>query len=221
VQAAASSALSTALPTAPCVIGTGAGAQSLLGGLSFSGGKVDKNCAILETARSFANFGSDIAYCKTMLTDKFAIQAGVTMQDCLQTRKVVPVLVPQPAQVIQPPQVIVNIPAPVPVSVPVQELIPPVQELIPPVQEDTSRITELGNCNIYNGISNVCKRIVDNAILALQQNPSAQLVLMGPHQGAEILNYLHSRGVSSARVRMSFDDEQNWILSFELFTINQ
>ena len=89
VHAAAATAFASALPTAPCVIGYGAGGQTLLGGLSFSSGKVDKNCAVLETARSFANFGSDVAYCKTMLTDKYAKAAGVTMEDCLARRQVI------------------------------------------------------------------------------------------------------------------------------------
>jgi hypothetical protein len=206
--------LASALPTAPCVIGYGAGGQAVLGGFSFSGGKVDKNCAILETARSFANFGSDIAYCKTMLTDRFAIKAGVTMQDCLATRKTV--VIQQPASIVpvqEPPQIILNVPAPV-----VQA--PPIPEL-PPAREDVTSLTEIGSCNIFNGINNVCKRIADNAILALQSNPGAQLILRGPHQGAEILTYLRSRGVSSAHVRMSFEDEANWSLNFELFQVSQ
>jgi hypothetical protein len=210
VKPAAATAFSTALPTAPCVIGYGAGGQAIFGGLSFSGGKVDKNCAALETARSFGIFGADVAYCKVMITTKYAKVASITMADCLTRRPVPPVVVVPP-----PP------PAPIQVVVPA-----PVVQVVPPapVPESRATITELrslGSCNIYAGVTNVCKRIADDAIVALQQDPAAGLTLRGPHQGAAILTYFRQRGVSSARVAMKFDDEQNWVLSFDLFTVKQ
>lgn len=173
---------------------------------------MDKNCAILETARSLANFGSDISYCRVMLTNKYVKAAGVTLDECLATRKqVIPVSAPiEPSAPI-----IVNVP-----PQPQAEIIPPVR-VDAPVVENTAELRELGSCNIFNGISNVCKRYADDAIVALNANPDTQLVLMGPHQGAGILTYLHSRGISSSRVRMSFADEQNWVLSFELYTVTQ
>lgn len=90
-----------------------------------------------------------------------------------------------------------------------------------PTKETTTEIRQLPSCNIYTGITNVCKRILDDAILALNQNPDTQLILKGPHQGAAALAYLRTRGISSSRVAMSFEDEQNWILEFELFTVTQ
>lgn len=92
----------TALPTVPCFKSFGLGAQTVAFGGSFGGGKIDPNCAILETARSFGIAGSWVAYCKTMVTDKYAKAAGVTVEDCL--KRYVP-----PAPVIVPPA-----PAPVP-----------------------------------------------------------------------------------------------------------
>jgi hypothetical protein len=68
----------TAIPTVPCFKGFGAGVQTVPVGASFGGGKVDENCAILETARSFALSGSRLAYCKTMLINKYA-KKGVSL----------------------------------------------------------------------------------------------------------------------------------------------
>ena len=109
----------TALPTAPCFKGFGAGVQTMAVGGSFGGGKVDKNCAILETARSFGIAGAWVAYCKVMLTDEYVKKSGTTLQDCLQ-RYVPPApvivrnVLPAPAALPLPTPVTVtvNLPAP-------------------------------------------------------------------------------------------------------------
>jgi hypothetical protein len=115
----------TALPTVPCFKGMGVGAQVAQAGFSFGGGKIDENCAILETARSFALHGSDVAYCKVMVTTKAARKAGVTFEDCMVLRTEPqpqavqtpqePAQQPQaavPPQIIVPaPQVTINLPA--------------------------------------------------------------------------------------------------------------
>lgn len=103
-HAAASSAIAEASPTAPCVVGFGFGGQALLGGASISGGKIDKVCQTLEVARSFANFGSDDAYCKMMLSLPQVQKAGVTYEGCMRTRTQP---VPAPAVSVQ------NTPTPV------------------------------------------------------------------------------------------------------------
>ena len=70
-------------PTSPCFKSIGGAAQGGLFGASFGGGKIDQNCAIIETAKVFAANGSKLAYCKTMLTNKFAKKAGITLDDCM------------------------------------------------------------------------------------------------------------------------------------------
>ena len=74
---------------------------------------------------------------------------------------------------------------------------------------------------MYSGVTNVCKRIVDDAIIALNENPETQLILRGPQQGAAVVQYLRSRGISASRVQMFFGDDQNWTLNFELFTVSK
>ena len=75
----------TAIPTAPCVKGYGAGAQTAPFGISFGGDKVDKNCQALETARYFAEYGSRLAACKVLISTDAAKKAGVTLEDCVGT----------------------------------------------------------------------------------------------------------------------------------------
>jgi len=73
----------TALPTAPCFKGYGAGVQGPNLGVSVGGGKVDETCQQLEVARSFAISGARKAYCDVMVTTKWAKKAKVTMEDCM------------------------------------------------------------------------------------------------------------------------------------------
>ncbi len=119
-RAAAATAFSMAAPTASCVVGYGAGGQLVGGGLSFSGGKIDKNCAILEAARSADLHGSDIAYCKVFILDKWAKKAGVTFEDCMTTRIVPPAITPvaAPQPIVVQPQITV-LPAPVSIPAPI------------------------------------------------------------------------------------------------------
>lgn len=101
----------TALPTVPCFKGFSGGAQTVAFGGSFGGGKVDTNCAILETARSFGIAGSWLAYCKTMATDKYAKAAGVTVEDCLKRyTPPAPVILAPPAPASVPETKIVVVP---------------------------------------------------------------------------------------------------------------
>jgi hypothetical protein len=85
-------------------------------GVSAGGGKIDQNCAIIETAKVFAANGSKLAYCKTMLTNKFAKKAGITLEDCMgDSTPVEPEVSVAPAVTLtqQPPVIEVNVPAPV------------------------------------------------------------------------------------------------------------
>jgi len=107
-------------PTAQCFKGYGAGGQGASFGFSINGGKIDENCARLETARSFDAVGEYYAGCKVKVNNKYAKEAGVKLEDCLN-RYVVPLpQVPQPAPVLPP--IVINLPAPV-VNVPVTPVI--------------------------------------------------------------------------------------------------
>jgi hypothetical protein len=69
------------IPTVPCFKGFGAGVQTMAFGGSFGGGKVDPNCAILETSRLAPN---RLSRCMVYITDKYAKAAGVTLEKCMQ-----------------------------------------------------------------------------------------------------------------------------------------
>jgi hypothetical protein len=84
-------------------------------GGSISGGKIDKNCAGLETARSFASVGSLISYCKVMVNRKYSKEAGVTLEDCMTTLR--PTVAPAPQALPQS--------APAPVTQPITIILPP------------------------------------------------------------------------------------------------
>ena len=102
------------LPANPCFKGFGVGIQTMAVGGSFGGGKIDGNCAILETARLAPSL---LAKCKVYITDKYAKAAGVTLDDCLQQQEVVPTQVND----VVPPQVqpvVVNVQPAAPVVIP-------------------------------------------------------------------------------------------------------
>jgi hypothetical protein len=100
-------------PTAQCFKGGGIGGQTGVFGFSINGGKIDENCARLETARSFDAVGEYFAGCKVKVNNKYAKEAGVKLEDCLN-RYVAPQSVVQTPQLPQTPTpIIVNLPAPV------------------------------------------------------------------------------------------------------------
>ena len=71
-------------PTVTCFKGYSGGVQTMPVGASFGGGKIDKNCAILETARHAPNL---LAFCKVYVSNEYVKRAGVTMADCLKENK--------------------------------------------------------------------------------------------------------------------------------------
>ena len=124
-------------PTAQCYKGYGAGGQSTAFGFSINGGKIDENCAILETARSFDGAGERLAACKVKISNKYAKKAGVTLEDCMKASESVLLQQPIPAPVVplqQPTPIIVNLPSPVinviPAPVTIQQM-PPAQTPAP------------------------------------------------------------------------------------------
>lgn len=125
----------TVLPTVSCFKGVGVGAQTGFFGASFAGGKIDTNCAELEVSRLAPSL---LARCKVFITNKYAKQAGVTLDDCTgisadsaaihetapettresshESSPSITVNVPEP--VVNVPAPVVNVPAPVVISVP-------------------------------------------------------------------------------------------------------
>jgi hypothetical protein len=98
----------------PCFKGYGVGAQVAQAGISLGGGKIDANCAILETARSYDMVNEKLAACKVKVSNKYSKKAGVTLEDCMAVQMMPVPLAPRivtPAP--QPPiQVTVNVPVP-------------------------------------------------------------------------------------------------------------
>lgn len=179
-------------PTVPCFKGFGGGIQTAPVGLSFGGGKIDENCAILEASRQAPSLR---ARCLVYISNKYVRDAGVTLADCLAssvTEQVVPVPVAQ---------------------------ITPQPEPAPPVTTSTTvRVRDIGECKLINGkLSNGCKRTLDGAVLALQMNPDAKLIISGPVEAGQAVLYLRGKIDPSRIGQPTFSDEQNATLSFQLY----
>lgn len=103
--------------TTNCFKGYSAGAQTAVIGGSFGGGGIDKNCAALSAAQNLYAMGSRLAACKVIITTKAAKDAGVTMDDCMQDFRQLPVALPpamnpqSAAEPVQPVEVNVYFPA--------------------------------------------------------------------------------------------------------------
>src|SRR5271157_2964663 len=209
-KAAAETAIAVApYPTAQCFKGGAVGGQALSFGFSASGGRIDENCAILETARNFDSVGERLAACKVKISNKYAKAAGVTLEDCMTVPLApVPVL-PAPVPASQPTIIVVPQPAPV-------AMLPP----IAPPQTQTATLLDIGSCKMLNlKLTNVCKRMLDDAALRLDNAPTGtKLVLTGPVEAAQAASYLSNR-VSRQRVEMRFSDEQNLTLDVQLFEV--
>jgi hypothetical protein len=163
-------------------------------GLSVGGGKIDENCAILETSRQAPN---RLARCMVYITDKYAKAAGVTLEKCMQED-----LVPAPAPAVPvaqaPPA------APQIVVVPVPAYAPP--ETQPTLTHEARlNLIPLGSCPVNH--VNVCNRLIDSALVYLTQDPNNEISVHGPLAfTAPILAYVKARGFSASRVRLSLDD---------------
>lgn len=127
----------TALPSAPCIKGFGAGVQTLPIGGSFGGSKVDTGCDDRETARAYALLGSRLAACKTLvygsknqkLAKKHPEQA-ITVDECMQQDEVQQ----QQTAVVAP-----VVPPVAPITIAVQ--VPPAQVVVLPVLHDEVTVT--------------------------------------------------------------------------------
>ena len=116
IKPAAESAVAPiGFPTAPCLATFGAAAQSVPGGISFGGSRVDKGCDSRATAQQFALLlGNRTAAAKILCSTKAARRAHLTMDDCLvmpAPQPVTPVVIAAPvAAPVAPVQVTVNMP---------------------------------------------------------------------------------------------------------------
>jgi len=199
----------TALPTSPCFKGFGAGVQTMPVGASFGGGKIDPNCAILETARNYAISGSRRPYCTIMASDKYAFKAYKKAHKGLNEDELIAKMIdecmykepePEPQVVAAAPttpQVVVvpvqSAPAPAPtpaVVVPVSN--PPVVEEIIPVgictfASKTQCVPAGGDAAIVDPIhvTSVCKEMIDAATAALARHPGYVIVLRGNRNPSE------------------------------------
>jgi hypothetical protein len=198
-----------AAPTVTCFKGGGVGIQGMSFGFSANGGKIDENCAILETARAALNSGSRRSFCKLFLIDKYAKKAGVTMEDCMGT---------QPIPV--PPPVIIPEPEP-PVPVAAAEPEPVIVKQQPPVGWPTptfsSTVRNVGSCPAKYW--NCVLRLLDKAVLQVQNTQDAKIVLEGPPLTAKAVQYLRTRGIDPSRVTLHFSDIDT--VGVETFVVEQ
>lgn len=182
----------TAIPTAGCWKGYSAGAQTMSVGATIGGGKIDKNCRKLETARNFGISGSWVAYCKVMITTQDAKEAGVSFDDCM-ARQMQPAPAPPVAQVAPTPQVIVvpAAPAPVPVAV-----TPAPNKVL------------VASCQLsYNRVSNVCKQLLDTGLLYFKENAIGEVVIVtnpltGRIKAEKTKEYLVAIGIDPHTIRI-------------------
>lgn len=166
-------------PTVTCFKGFGAGVQTAPAGVSFGGGKIDENCAILEAAARAQN---KVTYCKVYISNKYVKKAGVTFEDCMA----------EPA-----PNVMI-----------VRETVPTLVDPLPPPIIDTVPVTvipatEFGQCVFPNGarLTNECKAILDTAVLYSKKASGGFVVLeadalTGVYKAQAAQKYLERNGVN-------------------------
>jgi hypothetical protein len=186
-----------AYPTAPCFKGYGAGVQTMPVGISAGGGKVDENCAILETARSLALAGARPAYCQVMATDKYVKKAyGKNIQkfidDCMYQEPQPPVAQPQPP-------VQIFVPSGTPAAA-VKETPTPVVQAppAPPVEPEhlvalctfskaitcTNKVGPAANVGVVT-VGSVCRQMLEEAKRQIALNPNGVLIIRGNRNPSE------------------------------------
>lgn len=180
-------------PTVGCYKTYSGGAQTQAFGISLGGGKIDKNCAILEAAGRARNI---LAYCKVYITDKYVHEAGVTLEDCMHQEQV--------AAVLPPP--IVAAPVPQPVLITVQTETNQPAPVTAPVLA--------GTCAT---VSNVCKAMLDDAINWHKQNDGT-IVVYGSLTTYRVANamrqYLNKNGVPNESIRVEMSSKSSAEVGF-------
>lgn len=189
--------VNTAIGIAPpstlnCTTGIGVGGQTAPVGLSLGFSKVNKNCEQLTTALTARN---RLTYCKIWIRTKWAKEADITLQDCLdepqaKVEVVQPVPVPTPTTVVVPaPNVTVVLPA-------------PVSEPKPVITAEQEQSSYLGKCTIDR--INTCKAFIEKAI----QSHAFGLRVVGPREGSFVSQFLRERH-SGMRLEQRLSDDQN------------
>jgi hypothetical protein len=164
----------------------GAGVQTMVFGGSISGGKIDKNCAGLETARSFASVGSLISYCKVMVNRKYSKEAGVTLEDCMNTLRPTVTVAPAPQALPQS--------APAPVAQPITIILPPTPAVPVATNAGTSPTTILTQASSLSS-SGVLRDLGDFTITRLTSTGTCPTVAVQlGARGIAILNKAVSSG---------------------------
>lgn len=177
--------------------------MSFGGALSF--GKTDHNCQELEIARSLALYSTRVAYCKQMLQLKEVRKAGITLEECIGPEPAPVVVQPAPTPVVPPPTIIV---VPTPVAAPTPAPV------IPPTHEQSFL---LGSCRLTAAkTTNACLRVLDSAILRLENRPEAKLRVTGAISAATLVEYLRHRGIDASRIEQTYADDQNSTVSLAL-----
>lgn len=186
-------------------------------GGSLSGGKIDKNCAILETARSFASMNARLAYCKTMLINKFAKQAGITLEDCMRVPQaaIIPA-VQAPPPPVTPTPIIINLPPPA-------AIVPAIQPV-----KSAGTLQDLGTFKVTRSYStNLCPTVqtilgpggiqILNRAVTLSEN--GEVILIGNvYTTAVATSYLRKHGVSRVVIRAA--DEQDSSVGVQIWSAN-
>jgi hypothetical protein len=199
------------LNTAPCTKGFSGGASTPAVAATLGFATTDKGCDSRQTAVIFHGIGNDFAAAKILCSTSASKRAHLTLQECLNIVAPAPVVIPAPIPAPAPTVIVVPTPAPV------AAIIPPTQIEIPKTV-NTGSLTEIGECKLVNNqITNVCKRILDDAILRLNNLPTSILRVTGPIESTQAVKYLKSR-VSPSRVEYTFSDEQNATIAFEIWS---
>lgn len=186
----------TTIPTVTCFKGFSGGVQTVPAGISFGGGKIDANCAIIEAAKHAPN---RLAFCKVYIRNKYVKEAGVTLEDCMHDDPQ-PVVASSaviqssgPAAAVVAPAVVVNPnpPSAEPVFVPVQA-----QRVPSPVF----------SCDKAD---NVCKARLDDVTMYLQHNPNSDVILTSTNTvtsaavASQIRAFLRKNGISANRIKLA------------------
>jgi hypothetical protein len=197
--------------TAPCTKGFSGGASTPAVAATLGIATTDKGCDSRQTAVIFHGIGNDFAAAKILCSTSASKRAKLTLTECLNIVAPAPVVIPAPIPAPAPTVIVVPTPAPV------AAIIPPTQIEVPKVQS-TGTLVEIGECKLVNGqITNVCKRILDDAILRLNNLPNSNLRVTGPIEATQAVKYLKSR-VSPSRVEYTFSDDQNATVAFEIWS---
>jgi hypothetical protein len=203
-----------AFTTSPCSKGYsgGVGTPSVAASLGIV--LTDKGCDSRQTAVIFHGIGNDYAAAKILCSTSASKRAKLTLTECLQiVAPLAPVVVNTPAatQPLAPPIVIV-VPEPTAVPAPVEPAIP--------IASSKGTIRNLGTCPLNSQAkpSNACYRLLDDAVVQLENHPNAHLVLSGPVEASHALSYVEKR-ISRSRIELRLSDDENYNLTAQIWDV--